>query len=288
MTFTAPGPYLALALFLVVQGVTEGIRVTKVLVPDSLVVGDSAWLDCGFEEEDDHVYTLKWYLGLHEFYRWTPADTQEDKIFPLPSAFEIDLEHSRRGRVRVLNVTLAATGNFRCEISGEAPFFRTSFGTATLTIVDPPDSKPAITGIKTQYKLRDIVDVNCTSFNAKPAPEITFYIDNELAEPAWVMSYPPVNDTNGLMNVTKRLKFELHPNIKTTGKMLLKCTSSSHLYWQSSDKVINIDLPYYYPVMSDALPEDYPPSDNGAPATVCKSIWALALLCYICMSAYIR
>ncbi|XP_064114853.1 uncharacterized protein LOC135221048 [Macrobrachium nipponense] len=288
MTFTASGPYLALALVLVVQGVTEGIRVTKVQVPESLVVGDSAWLDCGFEEEDDHVYTLKWYLGLHEFYRWTPAEIHEDKIFPLPSAFEIDLENSRRGRVRVLNVTLAATGNFRCEISGEAPFFRTSFGTATMTVVDPPDSKPAITGIKKQYRLRDFVDVNCTSINAKPAPEITFYIDNELAEPAWVMTYPAVNDTNGLMNVTKGLKFELHPNIKTNGKMQLKCTSASHLYWQSTDKVINIDLPYYYPVTSDVLQEDYPPSENGAPPTESKLRWTFTSICFVCLSAYIR
>ena len=42
---------------------------------------------------------------------------------------------------------LNTTGQFRCEISGEAPLFQTAFREGVMAVVDLPDEAPTITGI---------------------------------------------------------------------------------------------------------------------------------------------
>ena len=119
---------------LIPTGVTWGIKITSLEVPTPLAVGEGGWLICEWEDEGDHVYALKWYVGGEEFYRWTPLETPAVKTFPLPH-FEVDSQESRQGRVRVRNVTVTAGGKYRCEISGEAPKFKTSFATADMIVV---------------------------------------------------------------------------------------------------------------------------------------------------------
>ncbi|KAL1465019.1 hypothetical protein WDU94_004616 [Cyamophila willieti] len=29
------------------------------------------------------LYSVKWYRGKHEYYRYTPSDTPQSKVFPL-------------------------------------------------------------------------------------------------------------------------------------------------------------------------------------------------------------
>ena len=104
-------------------------------VPTPILVGANGLLECHYIPESDSVYSLKWYLGLHEFYRWTPAENPTVKIFPIHSAFQVDSKDSREGRVRIRNVTLSAEGTLRCEISGEAPEFHTEFKDVDMTVV---------------------------------------------------------------------------------------------------------------------------------------------------------
>lgn len=44
--------------------------------------GDEATLTCTFDLEDSPLYTVKWYRGRHEFYRYTPKEHPSTKIFP--------------------------------------------------------------------------------------------------------------------------------------------------------------------------------------------------------------
>nr|XP_027222441.1 uncharacterized protein LOC113814588 [Penaeus vannamei] len=53
----------------------HGITITRVSVPTPLAVGEGGVLECEWTYDGDHVYTLKWYQGIREFYRWTPQET---------------------------------------------------------------------------------------------------------------------------------------------------------------------------------------------------------------------
>lgn len=113
---------------------SRAIKITRLEVPTPLAVGEGGWLECEWVDEGDHVYALKWYLGIDEFYRWTPLETPQVKTFPTQH-FIVDTQESNRGRVRIHNVTVDAGGNYRCEVSGEAPVFKTSFDSAFMTVV---------------------------------------------------------------------------------------------------------------------------------------------------------
>lgn len=113
-----------------------GLRITRVSVPSPVVVGEDGWLECEFVEEGENVYALKWYLGLEEFYRWTPAETPSVRTFPVRGKpMVVDGTVSSRGRVRFSDITLGATGVFRCEVSAEGPSFHTESEVSTMTVV---------------------------------------------------------------------------------------------------------------------------------------------------------
>lgn len=123
-------------LYFFLADIVCGLRITKVSVPTPVVVSDSVWLECDFVEEQENVYALKWYLGLDEFYRWTPAESPSVKTFPVRgNPLVVDTTASHRGRVRIHDVKLGATGVFRCEVSAEAPSFHTESEVDTMTVL---------------------------------------------------------------------------------------------------------------------------------------------------------
>ncbi|CAL4128608.1 unnamed protein product, partial [Meganyctiphanes norvegica] len=219
-----------------------GIRISHVSVTDPLEVGDSAWLECDVDRNGDSVYAIKWYLGLHEFYRWTPADSPPLKIFP-KKGINVDEAHSKEGRVRLHNVTMMmAYKKFRCEVSGEAPSFHTDSRVTTTTVIDPPDSKPIISNIRPsmEYNSYDEIVLNCSSLRSFPKADLNFYINNEKADPNWMVLYPTSIERNtDLETSVVGLRFILRPHLFTQGYIKIKCTASIlELYYSSTEKVI--------------------------------------------------
>ena len=46
--------------------------------------------------------------------------------------------------VALKNLALGNTGNYACEVSGEAPKFKTSAGAGKMMVIDLPDERPII------------------------------------------------------------------------------------------------------------------------------------------------
>ncbi|KAL0278583.1 UNVERIFIED_CONTAM: hypothetical protein PYX00_000363 [Menopon gallinae] len=45
--------------------------------------GETAVFMCDFDLEGDSLYSVKWYKGMSEFFRFTPKDEFPIKTFPL-------------------------------------------------------------------------------------------------------------------------------------------------------------------------------------------------------------
>lgn len=52
-------------------------------MPTAVRKGDNARLICNYDLESDTLYTIKWYKGRREFYRYTPKENPAMKTFPL-------------------------------------------------------------------------------------------------------------------------------------------------------------------------------------------------------------
>lgn len=61
-----------------------GLRIVHVTVPSAIESGKNAVLVCEHDLETDTLYSVKWYKGRREFFRYTPKEIPAVKVFPLP------------------------------------------------------------------------------------------------------------------------------------------------------------------------------------------------------------
>ncbi|KAI5755128.1 hypothetical protein M8J77_014357 [Diaphorina citri] len=72
-------------------------NVTLVVKPPTVMEGQDTTLQCFYDLEGIPLYSVKWYRGRHEFYRFSPSEHPSSKIFPIPG---IDVDVSERTAVR--------------------------------------------------------------------------------------------------------------------------------------------------------------------------------------------
>ncbi len=70
---------------------------------------------------------------------------------------------SDKGRVVLRGVTLSSTGEYKCEVSAEAPNFRTKSESQDLVAVSSPKSTE-IVGADHKYRVGDVVNVTCFAY----------------------------------------------------------------------------------------------------------------------------
>uniref|UniRef100_A0A1A9VNU0 Ig-like domain-containing protein n=1 Tax=Glossina austeni TaxID=7395 RepID=A0A1A9VNU0_GLOAU len=59
------------------------LRNVSVTIPTAVKRSDNAILICNYDIENDTLYSVKWYRGRREFYRYTPKENPAWKIFSL-------------------------------------------------------------------------------------------------------------------------------------------------------------------------------------------------------------
>lgn len=69
-------------MFFIYLGV-GGLRATELRISPPVVQrGNDTTLACLYELTDAPLYSVKWYRGRHEFYRYSPTENPTTKIFP--------------------------------------------------------------------------------------------------------------------------------------------------------------------------------------------------------------
>lgn len=76
--------------------ISVGLRDVRVVIPAAVKRGDNAILICNYDMEGDSLYSIKWYKGRREFYRYTPKEPQSIKTFPVAG---ISVEVRRRSQL---------------------------------------------------------------------------------------------------------------------------------------------------------------------------------------------
>lgn len=89
-------PYLSsinshCCLFFLFADFVLALRNVSVTIPLAVKRGDNAILICNYDIENDTLYTVKWYRGRREFYRYTPKENPAWKIFPSTNGLNVDV-----------------------------------------------------------------------------------------------------------------------------------------------------------------------------------------------------
>jgi hypothetical protein len=60
------------------------VRDVRLVMPTAVMSGQSVRLICLFDLQGAPLYSVKWYRGQREFYRFVPQDEPPMKCFPFP------------------------------------------------------------------------------------------------------------------------------------------------------------------------------------------------------------
>lgn len=194
--------------------------------------GDHSTLRCSYDLEGSQLYTVKWYRGTHEFYRYTPSEHPSTKIFPY-TGVHVDLELSNEQQVVLRKVGFNLSGNFSCEVTTEAPLFSTAVVSKDMLVVVMPDGAPALSTDKAVYSIGDVLRANCTSPPSRPAAILSFLLNNiKVCDRCMTRKHL----TQELFQSDLSLELPLFPLHFSTGRLVLRCVAQiGDLYQQHTE-----------------------------------------------------
>ncbi|XP_044762212.1 uncharacterized protein LOC123319359 [Coccinella septempunctata] len=218
--------------------------------PRVVHLGAFSTLSCRYDLEDAPLYTVKWYRGHHEFYRYTPKEFPSTKIFPFDD-LHVDLQHSNDSQVVLRDVGFNLSGNFSCEVTTDAPSFYTRVVSTDMLVVVLPSNPPTLTTERTFYDSGDVLRANCTSPPSRPASTLTFYLkDVQVCERCVTRKV----STGDLFYSENYLELPLFPSHFQQNRLTLKCVAEiGNLYQQTAElNLYNVNDPIPARVMQSS------------------------------------
>ncbi|XP_023237045.1 uncharacterized protein LOC111636097, partial [Centruroides sculpturatus] len=235
----------------------HGLKMCDLDVPGAVIAGKSVWLRCGYDLEEDELYSVKWYKNNVEFYRYLPSDVPPGQKYDLLGVY-VDLSQSNETHVYLYKTDLNTEGSYGCEVSTEAPSFRTVKADRDLRVYEsndlyhiisisntllfavshtaPGQHGPNIKGNLPWYDVGDIVDVNCST--VYPA-ELTWYVNDYEAQPDYVIKYPVRKKPNEPDMSVLGLKMRIEHYHFRSDELRLKCTATQYkMITSSSEKIL--------------------------------------------------
>ncbi|XP_037088698.1 uncharacterized protein LOC119109206 [Pollicipes pollicipes] len=222
----------AAALLALLNG-CAGIRLLRASIDGAVPRGDSLTLVCQVDPEGKKIYQAKWYKDGEEFYRYEPTSNH---VFPV-NGTDVDEALSDVSQVVLRGVDLDTAGKYGCEITTEGTF-ATVTATGFVTVVEVPKKEPyTSTSDIISRDTGDVIRINCTSEQSRPAANLTWLINNEKTGNSSITRYPLELDADGLQTVTLGLDFLLREKHFRRDQVTLKCTAGLYNVFYASTEV---------------------------------------------------
>ncbi|XP_068156049.1 uncharacterized protein beat-VI [Drosophila tropicalis] len=148
----------------------------KIFVPEAVIMGNAATLSCQYDLEQAALYSVRWYFGQEEFYRYVPREAKPTFVFAV-AGINVDLSNSDATSVTLKGVTRELSGIYQCEVSEDAPLFHTDIRSAHMQVIELPKDDPVMQVDKKVIGVNDNFKAVCTVGPSYPPANITWYIN---------------------------------------------------------------------------------------------------------------
>lgn len=220
----------------------------EVRIPQYIQTGETADLICSYYLDSHSLYSVKWYKGRHEFYRYMPDDHPPVKVFPI-KGMKINMTASDHVRVVLEDVETKLSGVYLCEVT-ITPTFYAMAESANMTVIDFPASGPEISSARQQYQVGEIAHLTCTVRRSSPPSELFWFINDEPVHEMFV-SGENRGGTSEDQQVLE-LSFSMTASHFINNKVKLKCLATiAGLYWRTAE----ITLSQEHPQLKELLHE---------------------------------
>ncbi|KAF3424757.1 hypothetical protein E2986_05987 [Frieseomelitta varia] len=177
-----------------------------------------------YDLEADKLYSITWYKDHEEFYRYVPRGEPMKHSYRVEGV-KVDHRQSNHQQVLLQDVSLHSSGQYKCEVSAEAPSFNSVSAEASMEVVVLPQDGPSITGEEKVYATGDVLGLNCTSGKSHPAAILKWFINGEQVKPDTEMVF----EQHGLYSVISSLRLQLEPDHIAGDKINVRCEARVEL-----------------------------------------------------------
>lgn len=222
------------ALFLLFfKGVTS-LRDVKLLVePTNIIKGGTAALICSRDMQGAPLYSVKWYRGNHEFFRYTPLEVPDTRVFGIPGIY-VDMNRSNGTQVLLRRLELGLAGNFSCEVTADSPSFATQIATKFIDVLAVPTSQPVLVTNKDRYQPGEMLRANCTSPPSRPATNLTVFVNEETISALETSLHP---SDSGLLVAKVNVELKVTPELFPGGRLRVSCYATLYDVYNQSAKL---------------------------------------------------
>ncbi|XP_011304911.1 uncharacterized protein [Fopius arisanus] len=231
---------LLLSLGLSTAYSSKDMKVTA-QIPKEAELAHEVNMSCQWElNGGKSLYSVKWYKDGHEFFRYIPGNHPRIQTFTQPGV-NLDKMSSRENAIRLMDVSFASTGQYKCEVSTEGPAFATAFRTGNLTVISLPKRGPEITGLSSHYAVGENVTANCSAWPSIPRADLHWTINGILVPPEHTIVYPssyPV-PSGGVPN-TLGLRLEAEERHFVNGIVAIRCLASVGSHQKESERHVQM------------------------------------------------
>ncbi|XP_027842598.1 uncharacterized protein LOC114123731 [Aphis gossypii] len=203
-----------------------GLILTKLIIPQWADLRSSVTLHCQFNTGGDSLYSVKWYKDDHEFFRYTPGLNPQTLVFDMDGV-NVDESKSSASEVTLFPLTRLSNGNYKCEVSTDAPNFPTVVEDANMTVIAYPEDGPRIEGLRQMYSIGEFLEANCTAKMTFPVAEVSWFVNDILVESYLLERYNTEVSEGPFYNSTLGLRYPLKKEWLDMNKkqVVVKCTA---------------------------------------------------------------
>ncbi|KAG6445054.1 hypothetical protein O3G_MSEX003671 [Manduca sexta] len=210
--------------------VTSLRDVMLLVEPTSVIRGGTAALICSRDMQGAPLYSVKWYRGNHEFYRYTPNEDPDTRVFGLPGIY-VDMNRSNGSQVLLRRMDLTLAGNFSCEVTADSPSFATQIATKFIDVIVLPTHGPVLKADKDRYQPGEMLQANCSSSPARPAANLTIYINEEPIRSSETSLHP---SESGLLWTSVKADVKVTPDLFVGDRLRVACVASVYQVYKRS------------------------------------------------------
>ena len=120
-------------------GQTTTLEITQLSVPPLVRKGKDAKLNCIYNNQNISIASIKWFLNETQFLRYMPYEDPPLESFPVTGKIgepivNIDVSRTNGSEVYLINLDSSASGEYRCMVTEDGPYFRHVTKEANLTV----------------------------------------------------------------------------------------------------------------------------------------------------------
>ncbi|XP_075226605.1 uncharacterized protein LOC142327428 [Lycorma delicatula] len=198
-------------VFTIIIHVARSLRVTDISVPRYAELGSTIIMKCNFTLGSGKLNSVKWYKDELEFFRYLPdvnLPNTNIQIFP-QNGIALDMSKSDKNHVALTDLTYNSSGLYKCEVSSDAPDFKTDTRNGSLTVNAYLRYEPVISGVADRYSPGETITANCTAGPSNPAPRISWFINDEEVGLKNLRQYHTIENGDNLYSRSLGLQFQV-------------------------------------------------------------------------------